>query len=147
MSNNIELILDIRERHLISELEKYFTVKTEQLELGDIIFKKDDEIILIIERKTINDLKASICDGRHREQKARLIGSGNSVNRIMYVIEGDFDKSLDTKVTGVPISTLIGSLINTQLRDNIKVYKTNSLFETSEFIKKLWDKLNKEFVL
>ena len=48
MSNNIELILDIRERHLISELEKYFTVKTEQLELGDIIFKKDDEIIIYI---------------------------------------------------------------------------------------------------
>ena len=145
MSNNIELILDIRERHLITELEKYFTVKTEQLELGDIIFKKNDEIILIIERKTINDLKASICDGRHREQKVRLIGSGNSVNRIMYIIEGDFDKSLDTKVAGIPISTLIGSLINTQLRDNIKVYKTNSLFETSEFIKKLWDKLNKDY--
>lgn len=145
MSNPIELILDTRERYLIAELEKSFSVNTEQLELGDIIFKKDDEVILTIERKTINDLKASICDGRHREQKARLIGSGKSVNRIMYVIEGELDKPLDTKVSGIPISTLIGSLINTQLRDNIKVYKTNSLFETSEFIKKLWDKLNKDY--
>lgn len=145
MSNPIELIVDKRERYLIAEMEKSFSVKTEQLELGDIIFKKDDEVILTIERKTINDLKASICDGRHREQKARLIGSGKSANRIMYVIEGELDKSLDTKVSGIPISTLIGSLINTQLRDNIKVYKTNSLFETSEFIKKLWDKLNKDY--
>lgn len=145
MSNPIELILDTREHYLIEELQKSFAVNTKQLELGDIIFKKDDEIILIIERKTINDLKASICDGRHREQKARLLGSGTSINRIMYIIEGSLDKSMDTKVAGVPISTLLGSLINTQLRDNIKVYKTNSLLETSEFIKKLWDKLNKDY--
>ena len=144
MSNNIELILDVRERYLISELEKSISFKTEQLELGDIIFKKDDEIILIIERKTVNDLKASICDGRHREQKTRLLGSGTSISRIMYIIEGDLNKSLDNKDIGVPISTIIGSLINTQLRDNIKVYKTHSLFETSEFIKKLLNKLTKD---
>lgn len=142
MSN--QLILDVREKYLIEELEKSVSIKKEQLELGDIVFKKNDEIILIIERKTINDLKASICDGRHREQKLRLLGSGTSKERLMYIIEGDFNKSMDSKISGMPISTLIGSLINTQLRDNIKVYKTSSLFETSEFIKKLWDKLNKD---
>jgi ERCC4-type nuclease len=108
------------------------------------MFKKDNETILIIERKTINDLKASICDGRHREQKARLIGSVGNTNRIMYIVEGNLDKSIDTKISGLPVSTILGSIINTQLRDNIKVYKTTSIFETSEYIRKLLDKLNKE---
>lgn len=138
----IQLIIDNREHHLIEELQKtqqLFT--TSQLEIGDIIFKKDEEVLLIIERKTIIDLKASICDGRNREQKARLICSGN---HIMYIIEGDLSKSLDTKISGIPVSTLIGSLINTQLRDNIKVYKTSSLFETSEYIRKLFDKIDKD---
>jgi ERCC4-type nuclease len=141
----IELIIDNREHHLIEELQKTDQVFTiAQLELGDVVFKNDTEIVLRIERKTINDFKASICDGRNREQKTRLLGSGTSVDRIMYIIEGDLSKSLDTKVSGLPISTLLGSIINTQLRDNIKVYKTLSLFETSEYIRKLFDKLSKD---
>jgi ERCC4-type nuclease len=42
---------------------------------------------------------------------------------------------------GVDVSTLIGSLINTLFRDNIKVYKTISLQETAQFIKRLSEKL------
>lgn len=137
----VNLILDNREKYLITELQKTVSITTEQLQIGDIIFKKDEEILLIIERKTILDLKASICDGRHREQKARLLGSGTPKERIMYIIEGDFN---NTNISGIPVSTLIGSLINTQLRDGIKVYKTVSLAETAQFILKLWDKLKKD---
>ena len=141
----IELIIDNREKYLIEELQKTQQIfTTSQLDIGDIVFKNDDGIILIIERKTINDLKASIYDGRNREQKARLLGTQNNVDRIMYIIEGDLSKSLETTISGLPISTLVGSLINTQLRDNIKVYKTSSLFETSEYIRKLFDKLSKD---
>ena len=141
---SIKLILDNREHHLIQELQKNTLLTTEQLDLGDILFRKDDKTVLIIERKTVNDLKASIIDGRHREQKLRLLGSGISTNRILYIIEGNLDKSLDSKISGIPVSTLVGSLINTQLRDDIKVYKTSSLEETAEYIRKLLDKLNKE---
>ena len=48
------------------------------------------------------------------------------------------------KYAGLPVSTLLGSLINTQLRDNIKVYKTLSLEETANYIVKLLDKLTKD---
>ena len=142
----IELILDNREHHLIQELQKTnsFTFTKEQLDVGDILFRRDDKTIFIIERKTVSDLKASIIDGRHREQKMRLLGSGIPTNRILYIIEGDLDKSLDGKLSGIPVSTLVGSLINTQLRDDIKVYKTSSLRETGEYIRKLLDKLTRE---
>jgi ERCC4-type nuclease len=145
-NNQIELVIDMRERELELELDKTKSIrfKVEQLDLGDIVFRKGTDVILIIERKTVNDLKASICDGRGREQKARLLNSGIQRDRVMYLIEGNLDKSLDSKVSGLPVSTLVGSLINTQLRDNIKVYKTASMRETGEFIIKLLDKLNKD---
>lgn len=145
---SIELVLDIRENHLIDSLQKSIpilngdiTFLVEKLDIGDILFRKDGETILIIERKTVEDLKSSICDGRHREQKARLLGSGTPVNRIMYLIEGDLTKN---KVCGIPTTTLLGSIINTQLRDDIKVYKTSCLSETTIYLLKLMDKLEKD---
>ena len=143
-SENINFIVDTRERGLIDELTALnakFTV--EQLELGDILFKQGDDISLIIERKTIADLKASICDGRAREQKARLLGSVPA-HRILYLVEGSLNKSLTSKVSGLPVSTLLGSIINTQLRDGIRVYKTTSLSETANFLVKLYSKLEQD---
>jgi len=88
-------------------------------------------------------LKASICDGRGREQKARLLGTLPR-HRIMYLIEGNMDKPASYKVNGLPITTLFGSMINTQFRDGIKVYKTTSLSESALYLVKLYDKLTKE---
>jgi ERCC4-type nuclease len=137
----IHLIIDNRERDLIELLINNNTPHTvEMLDVGDILFRDGDETILVIERKTVNDLKASICDGRGREQKARLMNCGLSHSRIMYLIEGKLSMSLDTKVSGVPVSTLVGSLINTQFRDGLKVYKTGTLIETANFIHRLLDK-------
>ena len=141
---SVELIIDTREKALIDILNKNkITFKIEQLELGDILFQKEEKIFLVIERKTINDLKASICDGRNREQKYRLLKSFPT-QRILYLIEGSFDKDLEYSVGGIPLSTLIGSMINTQFRDNIKTYKTNSIQESVNFITKLKDKFTKE---
>ena len=141
---SIELVIDNREHHLIDALNSAkgdIKFVVEQMDIGDILFRKDGETVLIIERKTVDDLKASICDGRNREQKARLLGSGTPLNRIMYVIEGDLTK---TKISGIPTVTLLGSIINTQLRDDIKVYKTSSLSETAVYIIKLLEKLEKD---
>lgn len=141
---SIELVIDNRERKLIAELTDNIEFTTEDLSIGDILFREGGETVLIIERKTVQDLKASITDGRAREQKARLLGSGTQAERIMYLIEGNLDESLSHKVQGLPISTLIGSIINTQFRDNIKVYKTQSLSETANFVRKLLDKFRKD---
>lgn len=140
----INMILDTRENELISKLSEMkvdFTVQ--QLDIGDILFKRGQEDIFVIERKTVRDLKASICDGRSREQKARLL-SNFSKERILYLVEGTLNRKLTDKIDGIPVSTLLGSLINTQLRDNIKVYKTDSIEESANFLVKLLDKLSKD---
>ena len=136
----LKLLIDNRE----SELKEYFKEKKEveflNLDVGDVCFKKNDEVILVIERKTINDLSSSICDGRYREQKTRLLGCFDK-DRILYLIEGNI--STQTTVKG-GTSTLVGSLINIQFRDGIKVYKTASIKETIYFIEKLFTKLEKD---
>ncbi len=134
----IILIIDTREHELHNLIE---CAIPEQLDIGDIIYRdsESNEILLIIERKSVADLAASICDGRHREQKTRLIGSGISLDKIMYIIEGNIDT-----VKNLPSSTLIGSIINTMLRDGIKIYKTQSIKETSAFLLRMLEKLNKE---
>ena len=90
---SIELVIDVREHHIIEKLdEEKIKFSQEQLAVGDIVFRQDGEIMLIIERKTVIDLKASICDGRAREQKLRLMGSGIPIEKILYLIEGNLDK-------------------------------------------------------
>jgi crossover junction endonuclease MUS81 len=143
----IEIVVDNRERELITLLTKNnVSLKVETLDLGDIIFKSDDQIIFVIERKTLNDLKASICDGRFREQKARLM-SNFEKSRIMYLIEGRVSTASDGVVSGMSISTILGSIINTLLRDDLKVYKTNSIDETAIFIQRLLEKFTSEIDL
>ena len=67
-------------------------------------------------------------------------------NHIIYLIEGnEFGRlDLDEKIKEYQHPNLICSLINTQLRDNIKTYKTNNIFESTNFILKLKDKLEKD---
>ena len=60
--------VDVRERELIGLVKeklgetKQITLSVEPLEVGDIIFAEDDYELLIIERKKVPDLAASIID-------------------------------------------------------------------------------------
>ena len=143
----VELLIDNREQ----EIKKYFKnheneyrdyVIFSNLDIGDIIFKVDNEIVLIIERKTIQDLSKSICDGRYKEQKLRLLGSGIVRDRIIYLIEGNLNEY--TTIKG-GTDTLLSSLVNMMLRDGLRIHKTSSIQETINFLKKILDKLEKNF--
>ena len=66
------IVVDSRERKLISHFREE-EIKTTSLFLGDIAITDDhDNVILIFERKTLSDLKASVFDGRYREQNKWL---------------------------------------------------------------------------
>ena len=138
--------IDVRERdlrHLI-EKSKILSERTlyEALDIGDIVFEKEGEIILILERKTATDLSSSICDGRYKEQKSRLIASGIDRRRIMYLIEGDFKRSNSSIRVKGGADTLMGCLINTLLRDGINVFRTASLEESLLVLEKMYKKLD-----
>jgi len=139
-----ELIIDNRERDLISWLEgKGIDHQIEQLDIGDIIIRgADGASLVVIERKTVADLKASIIDGRSREQKARLLNTGIDRARILFIIEG----SITAGVRGISTNNLLGSIINTQFRDNVKVYKTADMNETGMYITHILHKFKTDLV-
>ena len=76
----MQITIDIREKELkklipslAEELKLSPVIKQEQLNLGDtIISDASGKELLIIERKTLRELAASIKDGRYEEQSYRL---------------------------------------------------------------------------
>lgn len=138
----VDLVIDVREKAIIDLLRDRLPFTTEALDIGDILFRQEGSVVLIIERKTILDLKASIIDKRRVEQKERLKTVPR--HRIMYLIEGDIAFPLEDKIDKFPVSTLVSAILNTQLRDGIAVYKTISTNETAELIRAIYQKLNKD---
>ena len=124
----MNILIDTRESKLIELFEKNNTdYNKKQLEIGDIQIIKDDEIILCIERKTIDDLVSSIKDGRYKEQKTRMLSKINSDN-ILYIIEGRLDKYKHNE------KQIFGSITNMNFRDKIKVISTNNIEQTYDLI-------------
>jgi len=94
-----QIIVDIRERELYDKIQDivkqsgfYHNVTTAPLEIGDIIVKNEEQVLLIIERKTINDLLASVKDGRYVEQCLRLQTDERcGMSQKVYLIEGNIN--------------------------------------------------------
>ena len=132
----VKVIIDSRENKLREILSDEPDFEFQNLDIGDIVFKKDNEVILVVERKTQSDLYSSIRDGRYKEQKLRLISS-YSLNQILYLIEESKNKYKINE------SIVKGAIINMTFRDGIKILFSNNLVETSEYIRLLKKKIEK----
>ena len=145
----LELVYDSRELKLKPLLEankKDSIILTEKyLDLGDIIFKKDGEEILIIERKTLSDLYSSIQDGRYKEQKIRLMGN-YPIEKIVYIIEGNISQQ-NIKFFKNSKSITNGALLNMMFRDKLNIIRTKDINETCDILYCLGSKIikNPEF--
>lgn len=132
----MSLCIDYREHALLSRLK---TVETRNLVLGDICIEKDGQEIVIIERKTVSDLAASICDGRYQEQSFRLLESTLPPHRIVYLIEGSLDS-----IQCISKKALMSAMISLWFSKGFSVVQTASIDETVEYIQLLLEKTNKE---
>ena len=141
---HFSILIDNRELKLKNYFKDYSYVEFKNLDIGDIIFKIDDQIVLIIERKTINDLYCSIKDGRYKEQKTRLM-SNYSNNNILYLLEENivsYKQKFNTDI-------IYGTVINILIRDNIRILHSVSIDETIKYIEILIKRLetNKDFFI
>jgi len=137
--NKIEIHLDNRENWDLnpSFLEKNnYKIIKKNLDVGDIQVLKNEEVQLIIERKTLDDLAASVSDGRYEEQKNRLYRLKNEGFKIVYLLEGDFE-TYDNRFSRVSRDTLKTIYLKFIMRDKIQVIKTSSLDETIDMIQNL----------
>ena len=87
----MKLFVDSREpKDIISLIESRVNIETGNLDIGDFLIKNDDdEIVMIFERKSLNDLVSSIKDGRYNEQSFRLSEHPLDNHNIYYIIEGN----------------------------------------------------------
>jgi ERCC4-type nuclease len=100
------LKIDIREADLIKSCTfllgsmpcfKDLQIVTEPLPIGDIILCNNADPsnptdLVIIERKSLRDLSASIKDGRYEEQSYRLNGLPHHNHNIVYLVEGSMER-------------------------------------------------------
>jgi len=147
----MRVILDERERDLYSICENivgsnmtYVKLSKQVLPLGDIYVKTDeDKDVLIIERKTINDLLSSIKDGRYEEQSYRFThSSGFPAHSVIYIIEGSISQSrtlLERKIIYSAITSL-------NFFKGFSVIRTSSVAETAEYIVWMCEKIEKNML-
>jgi len=130
----MELIIDNREKDLINYCNKNnLSFLQSNLHIGDIIFSENNSEFIIIERKTINDLLSSIKDGRYREQKLRLLQKSQQGIDVYYLIEGIIINSSKSDI-------IYSCIINTIIRDNLKIIFSRNIEETYNYLVKLLKK-------
>jgi len=148
----MKLILDEREAMLYDKCDSIVNnqgnttsiqLSKQMLSLGDILVKTDeDREILIIERKSLQDLLSSIKDGRYEEQSHRLIhSSGFHPHNIIYVIEGQFSQLrsiMEKKIVYSAITSL-------NYFKGFSVFRTGSVQETAELVVWVAEKLDRDF--
>jgi crossover junction endonuclease MUS81 len=130
----MSLIIDNREKDLKCAFPSAIY---KNMDLGDIQinYKNSDKPFILIERKTMSDLIASINDGRYREQKKRLLESGIPRDKLLYLLEGH-----SSDIPG-HMKTLFGMIINTLYRDKIHILRLSNIDETIYFIKRILEKV------
>lgn len=146
--------VDNRERKLIKllnakldelELSK-ISIIIEELPLGDIIICDDNQVEkIIIERKSLNDLAASIRDGRYSEQSFRLENHEIHNHNIVYLIEGDIHR-YSNKYSKISKKTLQVTMFCINYFKGFSIMKTRDILETAEYILIITDKLRREQV-
>ena len=124
-----EVIIDNREKNTLipSFLSKNkIPFKFEQLEVGDYIIND-----LIIERKTINDLKSSIMNKRLFSQLNNL----REQNRKIIIIEGNFEELTNNET--LHENSLRGAILSISLKEKIPIIFSKDEKDTYSYIELL----------
>lgn len=160
----MELVVDVRETALLAELGRQLplmkqltpitsiSVRSQSLDVGDVLIlhlaaQPPPEVELLVERKTLADLAASLRDGRYHEQRARLKASG--ARRTMYVIEAQpaalcmgIEEGKMPDVNGMGAARIQGC-VSSMLLSQSQLAVTRSVEETAGLLLRLAVQLNR----
>ena len=145
----MQLLIDLREpKSLVSYIislnemsNSKITIIQKNLTIGDYIFYDEvsNKELLIIERKSLADLEASIKDGRYNEQSFRLNEANLHNHNIIYLLEGAIIK-YNPKFR----STLYSSLFSLNYYKGFSVINVLNQTETGDILMAFASKLLRE---
>jgi len=146
--------LDYREKDLIhicnylintNVIYKDLKISQENLPLGDVILTDENQKdLIIIERKSIKDLTASIKDGRYEEQSYRLNGINFPNHDIIYLIEGDINKfNMFKDKNTMNNNTIYSAMVSLNYYKGFSVFRSMSIEESAFIICNMAYKINK----
>lgn len=137
------ITVDSRETKLLEEMNKTISLQpvfkdisitSTNLLLGDIQIVVGENHKILLERKTIDDLLASIKDGRYEEQSHRLQTMRND-HKIYYIIEGKIKSQHQT---------VFSSILSLNYFKGYSVLRTDDVKDTANMILYFTLKLIKE---
>jgi ERCC4-type nuclease len=148
--------IDTREHELIKKCEnllvavpafKDLKIEVCQLPLGDIIIATTQNDIqidkIIVERKSLSDLAASIKDGRYEEQSYRLNGLPHNNHNIVYLIEGDLAKFNSFKER-IDKQTIYSAMFSINYYKGFSLMRSTSMDETAFIVCNMAYKIGKD---
>ena len=146
----MKLLIDNREPQQIikyinalNEMAKVkIVIEITRLDIGDYILfdEEKNKNLIIIERKSLQDLESSIKDGRYNEQSFRLNQSITPNHNIIYLIEGNIINHRNQNFK----STLYSSLFSLNYYKGFSVFNSVNLVETGEIIYNFANKMLRE---
>ena len=118
----ITILADDRERAVNEHLvHLHGSTRIMRLTTGDFVLRDATTLYVVVERKTVSDFMASICDGR-MENHAKMAKLRDETScRIVYLVEGDPCAPQDTRVRGIPLRNMMGKLDSLMFRDNVAI--------------------------
>jgi hypothetical protein len=144
--------IDTRERELIKKCQnllvavpafKDLKIEVCPLHLGDIIINNGQIDNVIVERKSLSDLAASIKDGRYEEQSYRLNGLPHHNHNIVYLIEGDLAKFNSFKER-IDKQTLYSAMFSINYYKGFSLMRSTSMDETAFIVCNMAYKIGKD---
>lgn len=142
------LKIDYRETELINilttEIVKYTqcSLETVNLPLGDIIIcDSSGKELIIIERKTLKDLAASIKDGRYIEQSYRLSNSSLHNHSIFYLLEGNMNSYKEHR--NITKEILLSAMTSLTYTKGFSLYRAMDIYESGLWILQTAEKLSR----
>ena len=124
---------------------KNIKLKSETLPIGDIIINDDTDDKIIIERKSVTDLLSSIKDGRYEEQSYRLNGLNHHNHNIVYLIEGDVNKTNRFKTDNqLEKLTAYSAMFSLNYFKGFSVFRSFSMEETANIVCNMAYKIGKD---
>uniref|UniRef100_A0A6C0LGB0 ERCC4 domain-containing protein n=1 Tax=viral metagenome TaxID=1070528 RepID=A0A6C0LGB0_9ZZZZ len=149
----MKIIVDFRESDLLlainniksTDAYKSCEIITDNLPIGDMIIKQDDDTeVLLIERKTLSDLAASIRDKRYNEQSFRLNNCSIPNHNIHYMIEGNIHKYKSSKYgRAVNKESLISAMTSLSYTKGFSLVRTFDITESALWLLQTADKLSR----